>query len=281
MGAPVAPGEHIERVNVLLALLAAGPAAYASAIALQLSIARARHNQVSKGPPPPPGPLLAEVRRKWKVRSWAVVPPPPLPTDSDQEVPVLCVHGFVGRPGHFRGLQRYLHARGIPTDTVDLGWKFLGIPSYAPALVEALRSRPRWRVVAHSMGGIVLRHVLSENPDLAERISHVVTLGSPHSGTDAIILPGLRLPNGQSTDIEHLAPDSPFLEALPGLDELLPDAARVAIAAEWDVTVFPVERALPSGMSHVLLEGFGHMGLLTEEATHEAVQAALIRSHPA
>ena len=35
-----------------------------------------------------------------------------------------------------------------------------------------------------------------ERPDLAERISHVVTLGSPHTGTDAIILPGLRLPEG-------------------------------------------------------------------------------------
>ena len=262
-------------MNVLLALLAAGPAAYASAIALHLSLARARHNQVSDGPPPPPGPLLAEVTRKWKVRSWAYVPAPPLPTAHEDQTPVLCVHGFVGRPGHFRGLQRHLHARGIPTETVDLGWRFLGIPSYAPPLVEALRSRPKWRVVAHSMGGIVLRHTLHEHPELAERISHSITLGSPHTGTDAIVLPGLRMPNGQSTDIEHLAPDSPFLEALPGLDELLPDAVRVAIAAEWDVTVFPVERALPEGMTHVLLEGFGHMGLLTEEAAHRAVEQAL------
>lgn len=266
-------------MNTLLALLAAGPAAYASALALQLSLARARHNQVSDGPPPPPGPLLAEVKRKWQVRSWAVVPPPPLPVVEHDETPVLCVHGFVGRSGHFRGLQRHLHGRGIPTESIDLGWKFRGIPSYTPPLIEALRSRPRWRIAAHSMGGIVLRQALSDHPDLAERISHVVTLGSPHTGTDAIILPGLRLPNGQATDIEHLAPDSPFLDALPGLEELVPHAVRVAIAAQWDLTVFPVERALPPGMAHVLLEGFGHMGLLTEEAAHRAVEDALLRPY--
>lgn len=268
-------------MNVLLALLAAGalaPATYASAVALALALARARHDQVSDGPAPPPLALVAEVRRKWTVRGWALASVPPQPADADDEVPVLCVHGFVGRSGHFHGLQRYLHPRGIPTESVDLGWRFLGIPSYTPPLVEALSQRPRWRVVAHSMGGIVLRQALVERPDLAERISHVVTLGSPHTGTDAIILPGLRLPNGQSTDIEHLAPDSPFLASLPGLDALLPHAIRVAIAAEWDVTVFPVRRSLPPGMDHVVLDGFGHMGLLTDEASHRAVEQALRRT---
>lgn len=268
-------------MNVLLALLVAGaiaPATYAGAVALALALARARHDQVSDGPAPPPLALVAEVRRKWIVRRWALTSAPAQPADTDAETPVLCVHGFVGRSGHFRGLQRYLHPRGIPTESIDLGWKLRGIPSYTPPLIEALASRPRWRVVAHSMGGIVLRQALVERPDLAERVSHVVTLGSPHTGTDAIILPGLRLPDGQASDIEHLAPDSPFLASLPGLHELVPNAIRVAIAAEWDVTVFPVRRALPTGMEHVLLEGFGHMGLLTEEASHRAVEQALRRS---
>ncbi len=265
--------------TTLLALLAAPTAAYASAIGLHLSVARARHNQVSQGPPPPPAALVAEVRRRWLVRSWAFSPVevPPL----SAEAPVICVHGFVGRPSHFRGLQRFLHGRGIPSRTVDLGWKFQGVPSYGPPLVEALQQVDQCRVVAHSMGGIVLRHVLSEHPELAERVSHVVTLGSPHSGTAAAEVPGVpreRLPlRAIPADIEHLAPDSPFLQQLPGLDVLLPEAVRVAVAADWDVTVFPVERALPEGMDHVLLEGFGHQGLLTEPAAYQAVLDAILR----
>ncbi len=264
-------------MTTFLALLAA-PTAYAGAIGLHLSLARARHNQVSEGPPPPPAALLAEVRRRWVVRSWALsaveIPP------DTQADPVLCVHGFVGRPSHFRGLQRYLHGQGIPTRTVDLGWKFQGVPSYGPPLVEALQEVERCRVVAHSMGGLVLRHVLSEHPELAAKVSHAVTLGSPHSGTAAAEVPGYAgpFPRGVPADIEHLAPDSLFLQQLPELHEVLPDAVRVAIAASWDVTVFPVERALPAGMDHVLLDGFGHMGLLTEAAAHSAVREALIRS---
>jgi len=263
-------------MTTILALLAA-PTAYASAVGLHLSLARARHNQVSQGPPPPAKALLDEVRRKWQVRSWAFTPVEVAPASTAS--PVLCVHGFVGRPSHFRGLQRFLHAEGIPSRTVDLGWRFQGVPSYGPPLIEALEEVESCRVVAHSMGGIVLRHVLSERPDLAERITHVVTLGSPHSGTAAAEVPGYEgtYPRGVPADIEHLAPDSAFLTDLPGLDELLPEAVRVAVAANWDVTVFPVERALPEGMEHVLLEGFGHMGLLTEEAAFRAVRGALLR----
>ena len=261
----------------LLALLVA-PTAYAGAIGLHLSLARARHNQVSQGPPPPPAALLAEVRRRWLVRSWALAPVEVPPVSSRSLV--LCVHGFVGRPSHFRGLQRFLHPRRIPTRAVDLGWRFRGVPSYGPPLLEALQEVDRCRVVAHSMGGIVLRHVLSEHPELAAKISHVVTLGSPHAGTAAAELPGVpreRLPRALPTDIEHLAPDSDFLQRLPGLGELLPEAVRVAVAASWDVTVFPVERALPEDMDHVLLDGFGHMGLLTEPTAHQAVFDAIER----
>jgi pimeloyl-ACP methyl ester carboxylesterase len=263
-------------MTTFLALLAA-PTAYAGAIGLHLSLARARHNQVSEGPPPPPGALLAEVRRKWLVRSWALGPVEVAP--AAEADPVLCVHGFVGRPSHFRGLQRFLHHRGIPTQTVDLGWKFQGVPSYGPPLIEALEGVERCRVVAHSMGGIVLRHVLAERPDLAAKVTHAVTLGSPHRGTAAAEVPGYEgpFPRGVPADIEHLAPDSPFLQQLPELHEVLPHAVRVAVAASWDVTVFPVERALPEGMDHVLLDGFGHMGLLTEVAAHRAVQEALLR----
>lgn len=257
-------------MTTLLALLAA-PTAYAGAIGLHLTVARHRYLQVSDGAPPPPAALLAEVRRKWLVRSWALGNEP-LDEGLDGD-PVLLVHGFVGRTTHFRGLQRFLHHHGHRTQTVDLGWKFRGIPSYAPPLIEALQAHPRCKVVAHSMGGIVLRHALRTHPELADRISHAVTLGTPHSGTAAADVP-VAIP----IDVEHLAPDSPFLTDLPELAELLPGAHRVAIGAQWDVTVFPIRRALPAGMDHVVLDGFGHMGLLTEPASHRAVLDALLRS---
>jgi pimeloyl-ACP methyl ester carboxylesterase len=255
-------------VTALFALLAA-PTAYASAVGIHLTLARHRYRQVSPdGEPPPPGALIAEVRRKWLVRSWSVgteVPPPGLTAD-----PVLLVHGFVGRPSHFRGLQRFLHGEGHPTQTVNIGWKFVGVESYAPPLVEALKAHPRVRIVAHSMGGVVLRHVLHTHPELRDRITHAVTLGTPHSGTAAADVP-LNIPG----DVGQLAPDSAFLTELPELFELLPRAHKVAIGAQWDVTVFPIERALPEGMHHVVLPGYGHMGLLTETSAHRAVLEAI------
>lgn len=255
--------------TTLLALLAA-PSAYAGAVGLHLTMAHQRYRLATGEPGPPPEVHLAELRRRWLLRSWRFTPRAEPPTHVADPRPVLLVHGFVGRPTQFRGLQAALHRAGRPTHAVDLGWKLTGVANYAPALIAALEAHPEVDVVAHSMGGVVLRHTLHVAPALRDRVRSAITLGTPHRGTAAADLP-VPIPG----DIGDLQPESRFLQELPDLAELLPGRNLVAVGARWDVVVLPIARALPPGMRHVVLDDLGHNGLLTEPRAHDAVLAAL------
>jgi pimeloyl-ACP methyl ester carboxylesterase len=193
---------------------------------------------------------------------------------------VVLVHGFVARASHFRGLQVALHRRQRPTVAVELGWRFRGVDSYAAPVVDTLRllarSHERVDVVTHSMGGLVLRSALAKHPELAEGLGTVVTLGTPHHGTEAARGLPARLPR----DLSDLQPDSPWLQRLPPLHQLAPRAQLHAVGARYDVVAFPLQRVLPDGMVHHVFPGLGHNGLLTAPEVHRLVCALVATTPP-
>ena len=103
--------------------------------------------------------------------------------------PVVLVHGFLGNPGHFRFLRRFLVARGFHNFATF---------SYAPRVdhqelarrlghaIEAVceaAGRAEVDVVGYSLGGLVARHLLERGEGAGVR--RLVTLGAPYL-TDAL-----------------------------------------------------------------------------------------------
>jgi triacylglycerol lipase len=190
--------------------------------------------------------------------------------------PVLLVHGFTQNGTNWWGLRRRLERAGRPTVAVSLGRPFRTVAAHSAALVARLRALAGEApdgvdVVAHSMGGIVLRHVLAEHPDLAPVVRRVVTLGSPHGGTA-----GARLaPPSWRVDFAQLAWGSPYLRALPALARVAPHAEITTVAATADLIVYPIATCHERGARRVDLPGLGHAGLLTRAEAHAAVLQAL------
>ncbi|MCA9571759.1 MAG: alpha/beta hydrolase, partial [Myxococcales bacterium] len=112
----------------------------------------------------------------WHVRALPVesrrVPP-----DAVGE-PVLLVHGYTQNSTNMWGLQRALFAAGRPSERVFLGlsYPWRRVEDYAHDLTAAIERHPQgvW-VVAHSLGGIVLREVLTKRADLRSHVVGVVT----------------------------------------------------------------------------------------------------------
>lgn len=184
------------------------------------------------------------------------------------ERPVLLVHGFTQNATNVWGLRRRLERDGHPTWAVSLGLPFRPIETHARRLHKALQAAvDRFPggvdVVAHSMGGVVLRHVLRETPALAERVRTVVTLGTPHHGTASSR--GMPLPH---CDLEQMKRRSSWLAALPGFARHID---VVTVAAERDFVVYPSSTCHLPGARHVQIAGVGHAGLLTNRRVHEAV----------
>jgi pimeloyl-ACP methyl ester carboxylesterase len=186
--------------------------------------------------------------------------------------PVLCVHGITQNGTNLWGIRRALEARGRATRAVSLGRFGLSLEQHAERLVAALRelvaASPDGRVdvIAHSMGGVVLRVAMAAHPELAAHLHHVVTLATPHFGTA-----GARgLPLGST--VRRLGRRSTLLIDLPGLPK---DITVTTIAARHDVIVYPIVTChLPGGRA-VVLPDVGHTGLLTRPLAIRAVVEAI------
>ena len=186
--------------------------------------------------------------------------------------PVICVHGFSQNGSNFWGIRRALYRRGRPSRALYLGNVGRSLQRYAPPLRRVLETgEGPVDVVCHSMGGVILRIVLRDNPEFAARIRRVVTLGSPHRGTAA--------PRGFAwlPDVFELSRRSPVLAALPTFEELAPHAQVTTVAALRDFIVYPGTSPLLDAADQVVLTGVGHAGLLVQRQAVDAVCNALER----
>jgi triacylglycerol lipase len=161
---------------------------------------------------------------------------------------VLLVAGYGGGTTGLDSLARHVRATGrtvivVPptgNNTGDLRDQARAVDRVARAAVAA--GAPSVDVVAHSAGGVVARIWVADlgGNRLARR---VVTLGSPHHGTQLAAL-GAGLFAGCPTACRQLAPDSDLLRGLPET----PRGPRwVSIWTENDQTVVPPDSARLDG----------------------------------
>ncbi len=263
---------------VLLAILAASPALIIGAWLSFMYFRRAayyRYKQIEA----PPLPVRSFVRYGllegvamltlfwWRVRA-ALSDGRRDPRGPVTGPPVLCVHGITQNGSNLWGIRRALARRGRSTRAVSLGLFGRPLAAYVPPLERAFRELAadspdgRVDVVAHSMGGVVLRMMLAQHPDLAPHLRRVVTLASPHAGTAS----GRGLPLGGS--IRNLGRRSTLLSELPGFPV---SAALTTVAARHDLIVYPQETCHLPGARAIDFADIGHVGLLTRRVAIERV----------
>ncbi len=239
-----------------------------------------RHKGEALPEPPHPRPwvMAREVAALLTVGWWHVIglrgDARRAPEGAERGPPVLCVHGFMQDGTNWVGLRRHLASRGRTTEAVSMGLAPREQDDYADVLEARLAGLLEHvegpvDVVAHSMGGIVLRRVLHRRPDLARRLRRVVTIASPHVGTAA------------TRGISHLpetramARRGDYLVELPCLTELVPNAVVTTLGSPDDTTVYPVESTRLQGAKNLELGGYGHFGLMVWWEPTAHVLAAL------
>lgn len=141
---------------------------------------------------------------------------------------VVFIHGFSGSASEtWRQFARFVSHHLAQWDIFTLGYPtsnlpdFLGIWTADPDIetlakltatrfrITRLRFYPKWAIVAHSMGGLVIERMMLDNPDLAKRVSHLVMFGTPNNGLHcARALARFKRP------LKNLACDSEFIRDL-------------------------------------------------------------------
>ena len=176
-------------------------------------------------------------------------------------VPVVLVHGYMCNHRTWDNVARALRAAGHTVLAVNLEPLFISIDSFAPtidAAVSDLCQQTGCRQVAlvgHSMGGVAIRAWMRKHG--TGKVARVLTLGSPHAGTQIDLRP--MTPNGR-----EMLWNSAWLTALTASESDATRALiRVALAAQ-DNIVYPQRAQVLPGVDTTVFENIAHMQLCLE-----------------
>jgi triacylglycerol lipase len=204
---------------------------------------------------------------------------------------VLLVPGYGGRVTALDQLAAVLRADGRDATVVRLPGSGTGpLAAQATALGAAVDAAlaagaPSVDVVGYSAGGVVARLWAAEDGGAAQA-RRVVTLGSPHHGTEIAGLASVLAPGDCPEACQELTPDSPLLGRLNRGDETPAGPRWVSIWTAGDQVVTPPDSASLEGALDVVVQDVcpgrqvEHGGLPTDPAVQALVVAALGTATP-
>lgn len=207
------------------------------------------------------------------------------PVSQDDRGPVLLVSGYGGDLDALTPLASAVSAAGRDVVVVPVVADGTGdLDEQAAALAERVDrlladGAPSVDVVGYSAGGVVARAWVADHGG-DEQARRVVTLGSPHHGTETAQL-ALDAAGTCPTACRQLAPASDFLRALNAGDETPPGPEYVSVWTETDRVVVPGDSARLSGATNVSVQELcaasepSHGDLPGDEAAVALVLAAL------
>ncbi|KQV46559.1 hypothetical protein ASE26_20080 [Duganella sp. Root198D2] len=187
-------------------------------------------------------------------------------------LPVLLVHGYGANGGFWVHLAGQLEQRGYSHATVDLEPVFGDIEDFALQLeqgVQALLAASRSEkvvIVAHSMGGLVARAWLRRFG--AGRVARIITLATPHHGTDLAHM-------GPGHNARQMRRDAEWLAQLDAADRGQ-RGLFTSIYSWHDNIIAPQDSCHLPGARNIALHGIGHVGMGRHPAIASHILAEIL-----
>ncbi|MFN0302704.1 MAG: lipase family alpha/beta hydrolase [Burkholderiales bacterium] len=191
---------------------------------------------------------------------------------------VLLVHGYWCNGGVWCYYVRWLEARGFAVFTVSLEPLYGSLEDNARMLAARIDSilistgAERLSLVGHSMGGLVSRAYLRRCG--AARVDRIVTLGSPHQGTE---LAGVAYgENGRAMRIGSAWLNDP--SNVQGLEQVR-NGVTTIISRDDNIVAPYRNGTLPLARS-IEIAGIGHLSMVASRAVFEIVATVLSDGQP-
>jgi triacylglycerol esterase/lipase EstA (alpha/beta hydrolase family) len=189
--------------------------------------------------------------------------------------PVILIHGYAMSRSSFAPLAARLAAAGLGPIVGFEYWSLGKIASAARRLARfvddarAATGADQVDVVGHSMGGIVGRYYVALGGGDGI-VRDLITIGSPHLGTDASAV-------GVGRPIRELTGGSTLLTRLA----TAPQPSRTRITAIWsraDALVSGAHQAHLDGAEEIVFDDLGHLSMLASRRVATAIITRLGRT---
>jgi pimeloyl-ACP methyl ester carboxylesterase len=172
---------------------------------------------------------------------------------------IVLVHGFFCNRGVFTPWMEELRRRDVPFIAIDLGELFGSIDNGVPSLDDAVRLLRASTglaplVVAHSMGGLVVRAWLDRH-SADTRVHRVITIGTPHHGTWLARF-------AFATNTRQMRRAGGWLRAMQAREPAARAARFVCSYSNCDNVVFPASTATLPGADNRHLPGLAHVAMV-------------------
>lgn len=196
---------------------------------------------------------------------------------------LVFVHGFVCNRGFWLPWMEELHLRGVPYTSVNLEPVFGSINNGIPLIDDAVQRAHALTgqapmLVCHSMGGLAARAWLDAVPGADQRVSRIVTIGSPHHGT--WLAQFSRVDNGRQMQI-----DGDWLRSLQVREAATEPKPRYDRFVCWysnaDNIVFPAATATLPGADNRHVPGVSHVAMAFHPQVMRDTLALLPKPRPA
>lgn len=192
--------------------------------------------------------------------------------------PVLLVPGWGAAAAEVRPLRDRLRDAGWPSTHLSIATfsdSFGSNEEHSAEIGEAIEVLARRTgsrqvdIVAHSMGGLAVRHFLEQQPSPAVR--RVIFLGTPHRGTVVAVL-------AWGEGAREMEPGSEFLERLNQAPATWNDVEMLAIRSPLDLLVIPGSSAILPGARNEEVCCPTHQGLLDDPEAFRRIRQFLTAS---
>lgn len=183
---------------------------------------------------------------------------------------LVLAHGFVCNRGLWNAWYPRLIQRGIPFIGVNFEPVFGQIDDYGGQLDAAVATLERSTglapvIVAHSMGGLAVRAWLkTSRASMIDRVHHVITLGSPHSGTALARF-------GYSANSRQMLPNASWLGQLSQYEASVVMPKFTCVFSNCDNIVFPASTALLPYADAVHIPACAHVQMADHPRSFEEV----------
>jgi hypothetical protein len=189
------------------------------------------------------------------------------------------LHGLAHNQSWSIRIQQELHRSGFVTKSTNYNTFSSDLDRCADIVAEHIweftgsSGVPAVHVVAHSIGGIVLRAALNRHLEIQDYVATGVTVGSPHNGTPWAYAPLAHLVPKVGHLVSEVRPSSPSLTKL--------DHETVSGPTQWVSVYSTTDEVVPAhygrldhpllAAKQVELNGIGHYGLMFHENSVNAI----------